>query len=411
MTSNKSGRNDPCPCGSGKKYKQCCLPRDQAQPAGGAQMQQPLRQALQLAHAHLQRGNAAQAEAVCHQIIQVLPGQPDAWHLLGVIALQQGNFALAMAQLERALKGRPDHPEILGNLGYACHERGDLDAARRYYRKTLALAPDYGNALFNQHALLLDDREVPAALDNLRRILRGNPADADARYMLGVLLDHAGDAAAADSEFEALSGGSARDRARLEAWQYLKSACPTLPPVTGSMRRTFEIALAAAPAQGLVLEFGVRFGNTICQIAGLIGAAQPVHGFDSFEGLPEVWHHEPKGSYTTKGEIPKVPGNVTLHVGWFADTLPAFLEMHAGPVRFVNVDCDIYSSTKTVLDHLAPRMVAGSVLVFDEYIGNEHWREDEFKAFQEAVARYGWRYEYLCFSVYTKQVAVRLTQV
>ncbi|MBQ7793034.1 MAG: SEC-C domain-containing protein [Clostridia bacterium] len=21
---NKPGRNDPCPCGSGKKYKQCC---------------------------------------------------------------------------------------------------------------------------------------------------------------------------------------------------------------------------------------------------------------------------------------------------------------------------------------------------------------------------------------------------
>ncbi len=24
------GRNDPCPCGSGKKYKQCCLAKDEA---------------------------------------------------------------------------------------------------------------------------------------------------------------------------------------------------------------------------------------------------------------------------------------------------------------------------------------------------------------------------------------------
>jgi len=24
------GRNDPCPCGSGKKYKKCCMARDQA---------------------------------------------------------------------------------------------------------------------------------------------------------------------------------------------------------------------------------------------------------------------------------------------------------------------------------------------------------------------------------------------
>jgi len=28
--SRKIGRNDPCPCGSGKKYKKCCLPKDEA---------------------------------------------------------------------------------------------------------------------------------------------------------------------------------------------------------------------------------------------------------------------------------------------------------------------------------------------------------------------------------------------
>ncbi|MEZ0315594.1 MAG: hypothetical protein ACAH10_01765, partial [Methylophilaceae bacterium] len=59
----------------------------------------------------------------------------------------------------------------------------------------------------------------------------------------------------------------------------------------------------------------------------------------------------------------------------------------------------------------APRLVVGSVLVFDEYIGNEHWREDEYKAFQEAIAKYGWEYEYIAFSFYTKQVAVRITKV
>ncbi len=29
-TGPKVGRNDPCPCGSGKKYKKCCLPKEQA---------------------------------------------------------------------------------------------------------------------------------------------------------------------------------------------------------------------------------------------------------------------------------------------------------------------------------------------------------------------------------------------
>jgi preprotein translocase subunit SecA len=35
--SEKVGRNDPCPCGSGKKYKQCCMRKEQAEPQGAAQ--------------------------------------------------------------------------------------------------------------------------------------------------------------------------------------------------------------------------------------------------------------------------------------------------------------------------------------------------------------------------------------
>ena len=156
-----------------------------------------------------------------------------------------------------------------------------------------------------------------------------------------------------------------------------------------------------------MLEFGVRFGASIRQIAAL--ARQDVHGFDSFQGLPEDWHRESRGSYTTGGVLPEVPENVFLHAGWFEDTLPRFLERHPGAVRFINIDCDLYSSTATVLELLADRIGPGTVIVFDEYLGYEHWREDEFRAFQEAVARRGWAYELLCFSFSTKQVAVRIT--
>ena len=398
------GRNDTCPCGSGKKYKQCCLNKRRPPPTA-ASLNQQLRHALQLAHAHFQHGNITQAASVCHQIIQALPEQPEAWHLLGVIELQQGNIEVAIASLQRALKARPNNPEYLGNLAFAYHEKGEFDAALRHYAKALRIAPDYVNALYNQHALLLTANR-PVAVENLKRLLRINPSDNDARYMLGTLLELSGETDDAQVNWEALENGSELDRARLDAWKYIKSANKSLPPITGSMIETFRLAMDAAPNDGMVLEFGVRFGNTIRQIASLTD--QQVYGFDSFEGLPEIWHHEPKGSYTTRGEIPKVPSNVQLLAGWFEDTLPKFLEEHPGNVRFVNIDCDIYSSTKTVLDQLAPRIMPGSVIVFDEYIGNEHWREDEYKAFQEAVAKYGWKYDYLCFSVFTKQVAVRI---
>lgn len=396
------GRNDPCPCGSGKKFKQCCLNRPAATKPP---VQQQLQAALQLAQAHLTHGNLQQASLVCRKIVEVVPAQPDAWHLLGVIELRQGNIEVAIEHIQRALKAQPNHPEYVGNLGFALHEKGDLDSAVDCYSKALKAAPGYVNALYNQHALLLASDRA-AAIRNLEHVLRSAPNDSEARFMLGVLLEYEHQSDAAAAHLEALKHGSSVDRARVDAWGYLKSARPVLPPITGSMMETFRLAMIAAPEKGLVLEFGVRFGNTIRQIASL--AHQQVYGFDSFEGLPEVWHHEPKGSYTTRGEIPAVPANVELIAGWFDDTLPGFLEKHPGPARLINVDCDIYSSTRTVLDLLAPRIVPGTVIVFDEYIGNEHWREDEFKAFQEAVARYGWEYEYLCFSVFTKQVAVKI---
>jgi tetratricopeptide (TPR) repeat protein len=398
------GRNDPCPCGSGKKFKQCCLDK-RATPSNSPALQQQLGNALRIAQAHLDQDYLLQAGTVCHRIVQLVPHQPDAWHMLGIIELRQGNIEVAIGYLKRALKLRPEHPEYLGNMGYALHEKGDLTEAAAYYKKSLTYAPEYLPALYNQHALLLAaDTEV--AIKNLTRILNAARQDNEACFMLAVILEHAQRGSEAQPHLETLEHGNDLDRARLDAWNYFKSVSP-LPPLTGSMVETFQLAFKAAPQDGLVLEFGVRFGNTIRQLAGL--TPQKIYGFDSFEGLPEVWHHEPKGSYTTRGEIPKVPSNVELIQGWFDQTLPKFLETHSGPVRLVNVDCDIYSSTKTVLDALAPRIVPGTVIIFDEYIGNEHWREDEFKAFQEAVAHYGWKYEYLCFSVFTKQVAVRIT--
>jgi len=74
----------------------------------------------------------------------------------------------------------------------------------------------------------------------------------------------------------------------------------------------------------------------------------------------------------------------------------------------VNVDCDLYSSTKDVLDALGDLVISGTVLVFDEYVMNPRWQEDEYRAFQEAVEEKGWNYEYLGISLVTGQAVVRI---
>ena len=117
------------------------------------------------------------------------------------------------------------------------------------------------------------------------------------------------------------------------------------------------------------------------------------------------------------GGIAGLPPNVHCHVGLFDETLPAFLRELPPtiPASFVHVDCDLYSSTKTVLDNLAPHVVPGtiidSIIVFDEYVMQANWRTSEYKAFVEAAEDHSWSFEYLAISLYSSQAVVRITDV
>jgi hypothetical protein len=168
-------------------------------------------------------------------------------------------------------------------------------------------------------------------------------------------------------------------------------------------------AAAQAPSRGLMLEFGVADGGSLRHLART--TSRELHGFDSFEGLPDDWSgtFERKGKFGRGGRLPEVPPSVTLHKGWFDDTLPRFLAAHPGePVAFAHVDCDIYASTVTVLRELGPRLEPGSVLVFDEYFNYPNWQRHEFRAFQEFVRDTGFSYAYLGFAQKNGHVAVRL---
>ncbi|BCM26063.1 tetratricopeptide repeat protein [Methyloradius palustris] len=365
--------------------------------------------ALQAAWNFYRFGQIRDAEDICHEVLQSDSRQPEALHLLGTLSLHHGKTKEAVELLSLAIKLNPRNPESFSNLGLAYHEQGKLDEAIKKYQQAIRLKSDCADAHYNLHAAVLDAENPEQAITSLRKVLIINSRDIDAIFMVGLLTDYAANDKEVNSYLERARQAGMLYQARYDAWQYIKLSSEYRLPIMGSAINTFKYAMKHASTQGLVLEFGVRFGNSIHMLADLVD--QQVHGFDSFEGLPDEWHHEPKGSYTTKGVIPEVPENVHLHVGWFDKTLPEFLAEHTEPVRLVNVDCDIYSSTKTVLNLLAPRMQVGTVIIFDEYIGNAHWREDEFKAFQEAVAVYGWKYEYLCFSFFTKQVAVKLTSI
>jgi predicted O-methyltransferase YrrM len=166
-------------------------------------------------------------------------------------------------------------------------------------------------------------------------------------------------------------------------------------------------AVSRAPAAGLVAEFGVHKGASVNYLAQRV-SPRTVYGFDSFRGNPEDWAgwDAPRGVFDLGGRLPKVRPNVTLVPGWFEETLPAFKAEHADPVALLHIDCDLYSSTKCVFDHLGDRLRSGSILVFDEYFNYVNWEEHEHRAFQELAAARQLRYRYLAYS--TRQVVVAI---
>ena len=211
-----------------------------------------------------------------------------------------------------------------------------------------------------------------------------------------------------ESEFRArrdLLAAGERDAARSSA-RWAHRVMPTAREFHDP-RSTLEHALELAPQGGMALEFGVFEGRSLAVIAEA-RKGRDVYGFDSFEGLPEDYRpHVRQGAFALDRR-PQVDG-AELVVGWFDDTLPGFLETHPGPVDFLHVDGDLYSSAVTVLTLVGPRLQPGSVVIFDEFFNYPGWDDSgEFRAWEEYLERTGATVAYEAYTSNNEQVVVRI---
>jgi len=127
----KTRRNDPCPCGSGKKYKKCCLKKtaaDPGPPSPGAagDLAADLERLDALANRVpdlLARGSLAEAEKVARQLLADYPQEPDGLERMAEVLEAQGEDAKAAAYYRRAARHHLDHdPE--GGKEPAAYYRG-----------------------------------------------------------------------------------------------------------------------------------------------------------------------------------------------------------------------------------------------------------------------------------------------
>lgn len=138
--------------------------------------------------------------------------------------------------------------------------------------------------------------------------------------------------------------------------------------------------------KGAVVECGVWRGGMSAGIADLLGVSRTYYLFDSFEGLPEAkaidgesaiaWQkdiHSENYFENCKAEkawAEKAMGlskakDYSLIQGWFEKSLPEF-NCKEG-IAVLRLDGDWYESTMDCLVNLYPQVVAGGLIILDDY--------------------------------------------
>ena len=318
----------------------------------------------------------------------------------------QNNLALALKELGMAsaagdafrslLSVSPDYVPALVNYGNLLNENACLEEAREHFVRAIEINPEDHLAYWNLHSTVNDTDTARAILEIC---LSKNPKNELAIITLAGLHALAG----GRSHIEALAHDGFAGDPIVRSIEWVLSR-PETPQIHFNRWSMFDTALARADKSRAFYEFGVWMGDSFRY---LIDHFPQGYGFDTFEGLPEEWHGLPRGSYTSFGDVPNILG-AEFVVGEFKDTLPEFFADERPMAGLINFDADLYSSTITALNNARPVIDSSTVLVFDEFIVNRHWEQDEFRALEEFCETNGLSYEVLAVSLFTKQMACRL---
>ncbi len=186
----KPERNSPCPCGSGKKFKKCCLGKFEPNlvvsttPAKGEP--EPTHVEINQLVALFNAGNHVELESQALLLVEQHPASGFVWMALGAALQAQGKNALPAMQ--KAAKLLPNDAEAHNNLGSTLKDLGQLDDAVASYRRALEFKPDYAEAYNNLGSALLDLGQLDDAVASCRRALELKPDYAEAHNNLGSAL-------------------------------------------------------------------------------------------------------------------------------------------------------------------------------------------------------------------------------
>lgn len=164
-------RNDPCPCGSGRRYKEC------HGKLGETGLDALVARALPL---H-QQGRIGEAEALYREVLARDPANAIATHYLGLAAWQRGDAREGERLMRDSIASNPRVADFHNNLGLLLRDTGRVEEASACYRKTLEVDPGWFEAYNNLGLALEDLGRFDEALDAYRAAVERAPRFAAAR--------------------------------------------------------------------------------------------------------------------------------------------------------------------------------------------------------------------------------------
>ena len=306
---------------------------------------------------------------------------------------------------EKALNLNPEYLSALNNLAVEYLKLEDIKNARDYILKSLIIDSKSVEAILNSVLISIFEKNYNQAIKLLSEAHNDGIANENIIFYLVILNSYLGKDDDLDNLLSELSENNSL-YIKLSAWKKFYSQKSSNFSLSKFRNDIISLGIEMSNKNGLFLEFGVAGGYSINLIAKKI--ENIIHGFDSFEGLDEEWNGMQNKAFSLEGEIPKVENNVIIHKGYFNETVEPFFKKNSEKISFLHIDCDLYSSTQTVLNFSIQNLTAGSIVLFDEMIGYDGFEDHEFKAFNEFIDKNKINFECICMNYLTGQVLIKI---
>ena len=342
------------------------------------------------------QGQFQKALSKASKLLREFPNSPELYNHIGIANKQLGKLDEAITAYKRAISIKANFAQAYLNMGIALAEQGIISEARASFKKAIEYKSDYAQAMWN---LSGNAENIIEAKSWIEKCLSVDPNYEVAKLTLCALDYYQG----SKESFNSLLQSSLKKHSYTRSFSWVFEL-PSLPELFFHRWALFDRMVQLSNKDKPFYEFGVWRGEAFKY---LIKTFKKGYGFDTFEGIPEDWHNEKAGSYTSQGVIPKIKGGEFI-AGKFEDTLPKFFSEAKPMASIINFDADLYSSTICALNWASSVIDQNTILIFDEFLINPNWENDEYKALEEFCLQNNYKYEVLAVSFFSKQVAVRL---